>query len=162
MFNIVCSSQRDSTMSTVRRMTKDDISKVYEIERQSFPYPFGEVLIGSLYFGAPELCFVIEFNSEMIGFLLGGYTPIPQQAHILSFAILEKYRGKGFGRKLILYFINQLKTLEFTTIKLEVSVENKKAIDLYESLKFKIESKIRKYYQDNSDAYVMIRKEEIN
>ena len=138
-------------------MTKDDIPPVYEIERKSFPYPFGEVLIGSLYFGAPELCYVLEKNGKMIGFLLGGYTPTPRQAHILSFAILESFRGEGLGKELLIHLLNQLENLEFDSVKLEVNVDNQRAIELYESLQFKIESRIRKYYQDNSDAFTMIR-----
>lgn len=138
-------------------MTKDDIPHVYEIERKSFPYPFGEVLIGSLYFGAPELCYVLEQNGKMIGFLLGGYTPTPRQAHILSFAILESFRGEGLGKELLIHLLNQLENLEFDSVKLEVNVDNQRAIELYESLQFKIESRIRKYYQDNSDAFTMIR-----
>lgn len=138
-------------------MTKDDIPHVYEIERKSFPYPFGEVLIGSLYFGAPELCYVLEQNGKMIGFLLGGYTPTPRQAHILSFAILESFRGEGLGKELFIHLLNQLENLEFDSVKLEVNVDNQRAIELYESLQFKIESRIRKYYQDNSDAFTMIR-----
>ncbi len=74
----------------IRHMIEDDISKVYEIERKSFPFPFGEVLIGNIYYAAPELCFIIENDSEIIGFLLGGYTAIPKRAHILSIAVLEK------------------------------------------------------------------------
>lgn len=147
-------------MNKIRQMTKNDIPQVYEIERKSFPSPFGEVLIGSLYFGAPELCIVLEQNGKMIGFLLGGYTPIPRQAHILSFAILESFRGEGLGKELLIHFLNQLKNLEFSSVKLEVNVDNQKAIELYESLQFKIESKIRKYYQDKSDAYSMVRREE--
>ncbi len=147
-------------MNQIRQMTKNDIPQVYEIERRSFPYPFGEVLIGSLYFGAPELCYVLEQDGKMVGFLLGGYTPIPRQAHTLSFAILENFRGEGLGKGLLIHFLNQLKSLELSSVKLEVNVENQKAIELYESLQFKIESRIRKYYQDNSDAYSMVRREE--
>ena len=147
-------------MNQIRQMTIKDIPLVYEIERKSFPHPFGEVLIGSLYFGAPELCFVLELNGKMIGFLLGGYTPIPRQAHILSFAILESFRGEGLGKKLLIHFLNQLEILEFNCVKLEVNVDNKRAIELYESLQFIIESKIRKYYQDKSDAYLMVRRAE--
>ena len=147
-------------MNNIRQMTKDDIPHVYEIERKSFPYPFGEVLIGSLYFGAPELCYVLEQNGKIIGFLLGGYTPTPRQAHILSFAILESFRGEGLGKELLIHLLNQLKSLEFSSVKLEVNVDNQRAIELYESLQFRIESRIRKYYQDNSDAFTMVRRVE--
>lgn len=141
----------------IRHMTEDDITKVYEVERKSFPFPFGEVLIGNIYYAAPELCFVIESNSEIVGFLLGGYTAIPKRAHILSIAVLEKYRGQGLGRKILTYFLDSIGKLGYLSVKLEVNVDNHKAIKLYEEFNFKIDSRIRKYYQDDSDAYLMIR-----
>ena len=147
-------------MTKIRPMMKEDIGQVYDIERKSFAYPFGEVLIGSLYFGAPELCYILEQDDTMIGFLIGGYTPIPRQAHILSFAVLEEHRGKGLGKELLKHFLKRLTILSFSSVKLEVNIDNQRAIELYESLGFKIESKIRKYYQDNSDAYLMVKKEE--
>jgi ribosomal-protein-alanine N-acetyltransferase len=140
-------------------MTEEDISSVYEIERRSFPFPFGEVLIGNIYYSAPELCYIFEYNEEIIGFLLGGYTAIPRQAHILSIAVLEQYRGKGIGRMILEYFLNSIKGLGYNNVKLEVNVSNTKAIKLYEEFGFRIESKIRKYYQDDSDAYLMIKRE---
>ena len=51
--------------SYIRHMRKEDIQQVYEIERKSFPYPFGEVLITNIYFTAPELCFAIEYEREL-------------------------------------------------------------------------------------------------
>ena len=63
-----------SIMIKIRAMTTEDIPEVFEVERKSFPYPFGEVLIGNIYFGAPELCYVMKDEDKVIGFLLGGYT----------------------------------------------------------------------------------------
>jgi ribosomal-protein-alanine N-acetyltransferase len=142
---------------TLRPMKEDDISIIYEIERMSFPYPFGEVLIGNIYYAAPELCYIVEHEQEIVGFLLGGYTATPRQAHILSFAIKPNYRGKGLGRKILEYFLEKTSILGYSSIKLEVQVDNKKAIKLYEELGFKMESRIRKYYQDDSDAFLMIK-----
>ena len=68
----------------IRHMKYEDVLKVYDIERKCFPYPFGEVLINNIYLAAPELCFVAEYNQEIIGFLLGGYTSVENQTHILS------------------------------------------------------------------------------
>ena len=144
---------------SIRHMMENDITSVYNVERKSFPYPFGQNLIHNIYIAAPELCLVLEHNKEIIGFLLGGYTALPRQAHILSIAILQKYRGRGLGKKILTHFINTTKRLNYISIKLEVNVDNHKAIKMYEEFNFKIESKIRKYYQDGSDAYLMIRKE---
>lgn len=143
----------------IRHMMEEDISKVYDVERKSFPFPFGEVLIGNIFYTAPELCFVIEVDSSIVGFLLGGYTAIPKRAHILSIAVLEQYRGQGLGREILTYFLNSIRKLGYLGVKLEVSIDNHKAIKLYEEFGFKIESRIRKYYQDDSDAYLMVRTE---
>ena len=140
-----------------RHMREEDIPTVLELERKSFPYPFGEVLIGNIYHGAPELCYIIEYEGEIVGFLLSGYTAIPKQAHILSIAIKPDYRGRGFGRRILIHFLERTKVLGYSSIKLEVQVDNDKAIKLYEELGFSIETRIRKYYQDDSDAYLMIR-----
>ena len=140
-------------------MVENDITFVYNVERKCFPYPFGQNLIQNIYLAAPELSLVLEHKKEIIGFLLGGYTALPRQAHILSIAILQEYRGRGLGKKILTYFLNTTKRLNYNNVKLEVNVDNHKAIKMYEEYNFKIESKIRKYYQDGSDAYLMIRKE---
>ncbi|MHA1952430.1 MAG: GNAT family N-acetyltransferase [Candidatus Heimdallarchaeaceae archaeon] len=141
----------------IRHMREEDIPKVYEVERKSFPFPFGEVLIGNIFYAAPELCFIVESEGNIIGFLMGGYTAIPKRAHILSIAVLEDFRGQGFGRKILTYFLNSIRKLGYLSVKLEVNIDNHKVIKLYEEFNFKIDSKIRKYYQDGSDAYLMIR-----
>lgn len=138
---------------------EEDIPLVFEIERKTFPYPFGETLINNIYFAAPELCYVIESENSIVGFLLGGYTTIPHQVHILSVAVDITHRGKGFGKSLLNKFISSTKSLGYTSIKLEVNVANQNAIKLYEQLGFQIVSKIRKYYQDDSDAYLMLKTE---
>ncbi len=141
----------------IRHMRKEDIQEVYEIERKSFPYPFGEALITNIYFAAPELCFIIEYKREMVGFLLGGYTGVEKQTHILSIAVIENYRSLGFGKRVLLHFLERSSLLGFNSTKLEVNVDNEGAIKLYEETGFEIVSRIRKYYQDNSDAFLMVR-----
>ncbi len=141
----------------IKPMNEEDITKVFDIERKSFPYPFGEILIGNIFFGAPELCFVMESQNEIIGFVLGGYTTVQGQTHILSIALLEEYRNKGWGRDLLIHFIKRTEILGYKSIKLEVQVDNDKAIQLYDTLGFDIISRIRKYYQDDSDAFLMVR-----
>ncbi|MCG3220241.1 MAG: ribosomal protein S18-alanine N-acetyltransferase [Candidatus Heimdallarchaeota archaeon] len=146
-----------NTNYLLRHMMEEDISKVYEVERKSFPFPFGEVLIGNIFYAAPELCFIIESDGNIIGFVMGGYTAIPKRAHILSLAVLEEFREQGLGHKILTYFLNSIRKLGYLSVKLEVNIDNHKAIKLYEEFGFKIDSRIRKYYQDGSDAYLMIR-----
>ena len=101
--------------------------------------------------------FIMEYQDAIVGFLIAGYTSIPGQAHILSVTILESYRGRGLGRKIMEFFIQKAAILNFTSIKLEVNIDNEIAIHLYEKLGFDIITRIRKYYQDDSDAYLMVK-----
>ncbi len=142
----------------IKPMKEEDITKVFDVERKCFPFPFGETLIGNIFLGAPELCFIIESEDGVIGFILGGYTTTLGQVHILSVAVLEDYRHQGLGREILEHFIKRTEILGYDSIKLEVKVDNSKVIQLYEDLGFTKISRIRKYYQDNSDAYLMVRK----
>ncbi|MHA1304466.1 MAG: ribosomal protein S18-alanine N-acetyltransferase [Candidatus Heimdallarchaeaceae archaeon] len=136
-------------------MSPADIHKVYEIERVSFEFPFSESFVAHLYFSSPELCFVLEAEEKkLIGFLVGGRTEDPKEAHILSIAILEEHRGKGYGEKLLHFFIEEVKNLGFDKIRLEVRPDNEVAISLYEKCGFEFVGTLRKYYEDNSDAYI--------
>ena len=103
------------------------------------------------------MCFVILFNNQVVGFLLGGKDTIAGQTHILSFAIAEDYRNKGLGSKLLKFFIDYCIQKGYKSIRLEVRVDNKLAISLYERFNFKREGIIRKYYEDNTDALLMIK-----
>ncbi len=147
-------------MVVIRQMVLSDIKDVYEIERKSFTYPFTESFILSIYFSSPDLCIIAE-NSihskiKVVGFLLGSRTENKNEAHILSIAVLEEYRQKGYGKKLLEKFIEEVTQLGYSRIRLEVKVTNDIAISLYEKMNFVIKDRLRKYYEDNSDAYVMV------
>ncbi len=137
---------------TIRKMKRGDIEAVYNIERKCFPYPFSESLIMALFFASPDLCFVIEEDAKIFGFLLGGRTEEEKELHILSISVLEDYRGKRYGRMLMEYFIVEAKRLEFEVIMLEVRTDNSSAILLYEKLGFQFVRTLRRYYEDNCDG----------
>ncbi|NYV27719.1 GNAT family N-acetyltransferase [Streptobacillus felis] len=68
---------------------------------------------------------------------------------LFEIAIKEKYRNKGYAKKL-LYSISYNKD-----IFLEVSEKNIAAIKLYEEIGFKKISIRKKYYLDGSNALIM-------
>jgi len=137
-------------------MKREEIPRVYEIERRSFDYPFSESILYYFYDAEPSLCFTVYYNGELVGFLLGGTTSTKNQAHILSIAIDERYRRQKMGERLMRFFIEYCKNRDFNSIILEVKVTNVPAIRLYQKLEFKIIKTVRKYYEDNTDAYVML------
>lgn len=56
---------------------------------------------------------------------------------IVNFGILEKYRGLGYGRVLLQYFIKIAKYNDFDEVFIKVNSNNKIALNLYEATGFK-------------------------
>jgi [ribosomal protein S18]-alanine N-acetyltransferase len=73
----------------------------------------------------------------------------------VSVAVLPEHRGKGIGRSLMLEAINGLAFRKSDEIYLEVRVSNDLAVRMYQSLGFLIKSRLRSYYRDGEDAYLM-------
>lgn len=72
---------------------------------------------------------------------------------ILSIFVDEKDRKKNIGLNLMLELINNNRFHE-EAIMLEVSTDNRPAINLYKKVGFQIIN-VRKNYYENKDAYVM-------
>jgi GNAT superfamily N-acetyltransferase len=65
---------------------------------------------------------------------------------IYGLGILPEYRGKGYGRAVLLMAIEQLKKMNIGEITLQVAVENANALGLYKSCGFK-ERSTMDYYE---------------
>jgi ribosomal-protein-alanine N-acetyltransferase len=78
-----------------------------------------------------------------------------KKGHVVSVAVLPEHRGKGIGRSLMLEAINGLAFRKSDEIYLEVRVSNDLAVRMYQSLGFLIKSRLRSYYRDGEDAYLM-------
>jgi len=77
--------------------------------------------------------------------------------HLVSIAVLEEYRGRGIGSRLLGETIRVMKEVyNVESIYLEVRVSNLVAMRLYEKYGFVKVRRIRGYYMDGEDAYVMV------
>ena len=86
-------------------------------------------------------------EDKIIGFLI--YDDIYDRYEIEYIGVLEEYRNKGIGSKLMEYLSDK-------PISLEVEINNKYAIKLYEKYGFKKVS-VRKNYYNGNDAYLMVK-----
>lgn len=59
-------------------------------------------------------------------------------AYIFGFVVAPQHQGKGYGRQIMMETVKRLKAERFTTIGLEVAVENKNALKLYQSCGFEV------------------------
>lgn len=142
-------------MINVRKMTVDDIDRVYEIEVESFQTPWSresiekEVIENTL-----AEYFVLTLDQSVIGY--GGMWLIMDELHITNVAVTPKFRGKGYSSVLIQALIDFGKEKKFKHMTLEVRTGNQVAISLYEKFGFVGVGKRPKYYVDTGeDALVM-------
>ena len=68
---------------------------------------------------------------------------------------MEEHRGKKVGTMLMEEAINGLVSRRTEEVYLEVRVSNSSAIKMYEKLNFKVRSRLKSYYRDGEDAYLM-------
>ncbi|MDQ0872530.1 ribosomal protein S18 acetylase RimI-like enzyme [Paenibacillus sp. V4I3] len=100
--------------------------------------------------GAKERTWIAELGEkrEPIG-KVGAMVEAEENGFIYGFCVVPAYRGKGYGRRILSQTITELKQQDHASyIKLEVSVENEKALGLYESCGFKT--------KNANDYYVLL------
>lgn len=142
-------------MVKTRKMTVEDIDRVFEIESQSFKTPWSKE---SFYTEVKEntlaTYLVLTLDEAVIGF--GGMWLIMDEIHITNVAVAPEHRGQGYSKTLITDMIRYAKEKGFQHMTLEVRVSNAVAIALYEKFGFEGVGVRPKYYVDTGeDALVM-------
>ena len=92
-----------------------------------------------------------KYDGKYVGFL--EYQLIEEDAEIIDIFVLEEYRNNKIGSKLINKMLENKKIKKIT---LEVKIDNKYAIMLYNSLGF-VEVSVRKGYYNGIDALLMLK-----
>lgn len=93
-------------------------------------------------------------NEEIIGF--GGISVVLDEASVNNIAVREDKRNRKIGTRILENLIDISKSLNCSSITLEVNTENLPAIKLYENFGFKKLGIRKNYYRGITDAYIMI------
>jgi [ribosomal protein S18]-alanine N-acetyltransferase len=149
---------------TIRHCGPSDLPSVVEINIASLPEHYSDYFFESILKELPESFIVAETNQKVVGYIMCkiefGFSNFRKlgfvkKGHVVSVAVLPEHRGKGIGRSLLLEAINGLAFRKSDEIYLEVRVSNDLAVRMYQSLGFLIKSRLRSYYRDGEDAYLM-------
>lgn len=134
-------------------MSYEDISTVDRINKlclpENYPLEFYHLCIS---FFSPY-CLVVEINGEVVAYLIAKVEE--RVGHIISLAVLEKYRGHNIGTGLMLQLIENMISDKVKSISLYVRISNIQAIKFYRKLSFYFYCTCEKYYPDGEDAYKM-------
>lgn len=104
--------------------------------------------------GAHELLVIVE-NGILAGYVLNLYRAGTNLGRMYSIAVIAEARGKGYGERLLQAAENAAQARHCVFMRLEVNVENKAAIHLYEQSGYHHIGRISGYYEDGSDAFRM-------
>lgn len=130
----------------------------------TLPEHYSDYFFESLLRELPEAFIVAEVDDKVIGYVMCkiefGFSNFRKlgfvkKGHVVSVAVFDQHRGKGIGKALMLEGINGVLSRKSDEIYLEVRVSNTQAIRMYQRLGFQIKSRLRSYYRDGEDAYLM-------
>ena len=105
------------------------------------------------------LFLIAYYDGNLAGFVTGeiDHGPFRRRAHITKIISDGSYRRKGIGSHLLQAFIDMAKRSGYWDCHIEVRMNNRNAISLYEKFDFTIEDTIPKYYPDGTDCLIMLK-----
>lgn len=148
----------------IRRCEASDLQAVIEINITALPEHYSDYFFESILRELPEAFIVAELDGKIVGYIMCkiefGFSNFRKlgfvkKGHVVSVAVLEEHRGKSLGKALMFEGINGVMYRKADEIYLEVRVSNTSAINMYQKLRFEIKSRLRSYYRDGEDAYLM-------
>ena len=139
----------------VRPMVMGDLGEVVRNETRSYAFPWSPGQLADSISG-PDLCSVVVEDRVIVGH--GIVARGAGEAHLLNVCITRDRQGRGYGRVLLDFLVDDLRRRDVSTIFLEVRPSNLPAIRLYESAGF-VEIGLRPNYypaeKGHEDARVM-------
>ena len=140
----------------IREFVPSDLGRVYQIEVESFSTPYEVSLLQQLYEIGTGFLVAIE-DGEVVGYIIF-WIKEEGLGHIIALAVDKKFRGQHIATRLLMMAMTIFKNCDIHRITLEVKSHNDIAVSFYKKLGFVIDRKVPNYYEDGSDAYVMIFK----
>lgn len=148
----------------VRRAGLEDLIPVMEINLKTLPEHYTDYFYQSLLADMPEAFLVAEAEGRRVGYIMCktefGFSNFKKlgfvkKGHMVSVAVLPEFRGKGVGRALVEEAVTGARIRSCDEFYLEVRCSNSGAIRLYDALRFESRQRLRSYYRDGEDAYLM-------
>lgn len=137
-------------------MELNDLDSVMEIENEAFSDHWNR---SAYEYELKENEFshflVFQQENQIIGII--GYYILFDDAQVTTIATRKEYRHQHIALQLMEAMIQDCEDKQCSMISLEVRVSNQAAIKLYEKLGFITVNTRKQYYEDQEDAYLMIK-----
>jgi ribosomal-protein-alanine N-acetyltransferase len=139
----------------IRHMTDADLDRVMAIETSIYTHPWtrGNFLDS---IKAGYSCYVLEVRGELIAY--GVLVIAAGEAHVLNISVARPWQRKGYGRSLLLCFMDLSRQADALRMFLEVRQSNAGGRGLYSSMGFRYVAVRPGYYpamHGREDAILM-------
>lgn len=125
-----------------RAMREEDLPRIMDIEPRAYTFHWTEKIFRDC-LSHDYIMPVLEQDGLVIGYAV--YSIVASESHLLNITIEPEYMGRGLGRVLLNYIVDDCRERGGESLFLEVRPSNQAANRLYESMGF-VELGIRKDY----------------
>ncbi len=137
-----------------RRATLKDLDALVALENKSFDGDRLSRRSLRYYILTPTAILrVMKSEGALAAYSLVAFRMGSKIARLYSIAVDPAFNGQGFGRALLKTCETDARARRRTLLHLEVRVDNKRAITLYEKSGFKRYDEIEDYYEDGATAF---------
>ncbi len=132
-------------------LSEHNLSKIMEIEREVFEYPWSaSQMKDSILSAHTEGWGLFDQNQKLVAFMV--ISVLFDEAEIINFAVRKSQQHQGFGQKLLAYLLNHLSYKGIEKLFLEVRITNIPAVSIYQKYGFQ-QISVRKNYYRVGDSY---------
>ncbi|WP_250563901.1 ribosomal protein S18-alanine N-acetyltransferase [Sphaerisporangium fuscum] len=146
--------------ATLRQMTEGDLPMVMHIERTTFPFDAWSegMLRGELADQPRTRHYVVAVagDGRIVGY--AGLAAAGDQADVQTIAVISEWRRSGVGTAMLKELLAEAVRRGATAVFLEVRADNPPAQAMYERFGFERIGLRRDYYDDGTDAIMMMKK----
>ena len=137
-------SRIQEVVVSVRAMMHDDLPLVSDIERRSYDFPWSHGVFRDCIL-AGYSCLVLQHGDDVVGYAI--LSVAAGEAHILNLCVDPRFRGLGYGERLLDEIVERARNADVGAIFLEVRPSNSNALSLYRKKGFAKIAKRPAYYQ---------------
>jgi len=138
----------------VRSAREQDLDRITELEEAAFHDPWPREML-AYEIAHPHAVLLVASRGETPN-AYAAFRHAVGEAELLRIGVDPDARRQGLARALLVEGLEQLRRLDIQVCFLEVRVNNKAAIQLYESLGFSCTGMRRGYYRDGTDALIFV------
>lgn len=138
----------------IRRMTKDDLDGIMEVELSSFSIPWTRKMFEDELANKLAVYFAAHEGERITGY--AGMWHVAGEGDITNIGVLPEFRRKGIGGALLGALFAEAKKRNLNLLTLEVRQSNIIAQHMYKSYGFVSVGMRKNYYADNRENAIIM------